>query len=131
MRKNLLTLDLQHFADEIEDAGENDVEEPAPSQEEETSEDEESETVEENDGNDEPHEQTPEENARYAAIRRRAEEDARRRYEGEMNAMSTTTPASLSSFAASDTRRMFSARSSAEKPRLAFRPMRKTKVITT
>lgn len=86
MRKNLLALDLQHFADEVEDAGANEVEESATSQEDETTEDEGTETVEE-DGNDEPQEQSQEDNARYAAIRRRAEEDARRRYEGEMQAM--------------------------------------------
>ena len=86
MRKNLLALDLQHFADEVEDAGANEVEESATSQEDETTEDEGTETVEE-DGNDEPQEQTPEENARYAAIRRRAEEDARRRYEAEIGQM--------------------------------------------
>ena len=87
-KKNLLTLDLQMFADEeiSQDAGENEVEESATSQEEETTEAEESETVEE-DGNDEPHEQTAEENARYAAIRRRAEEDAKRKYESEINQM--------------------------------------------
>lgn len=87
MRKNLLALDLQHFADEVEDAGANEVEESATPQEDETTEEEVSETVEEEDGNDEPHEQTPEENARYAAIRRRAEEDAKRRYESEINQM--------------------------------------------
>lgn len=86
MSKKLLALDLQHFADEVEDAGENEVSEPAE-QTEETTEGESEETVETESGNDEPPEQTPEENARYAAIRRRAEEEAKRRYEGEMNAM--------------------------------------------
>jgi len=86
MRKNLLALDLQHFADEVEDAGANEVEESATSQEDEVTEADETETVEE-DGNDEPQEQSAEENARYAAIRRRAEEDARRRYESEFNQM--------------------------------------------
>lgn len=86
MRKNLLALDLQKFADEVEDAGVNEVEESATLQEEETSEAESEETdVEE--GAVEPTEQSAEENARYAAIRRRAEEDARRRYEGEVGAM--------------------------------------------
>ena len=86
MKKNLLTLDLQHFADEIENAGENEVEESATPQEEETEEDP-SETAEEN-GDGEPHEQSAEENARYAAIRRKAEEDAHRKYEpalGQLN----------------------------------------------
>ena len=34
--KNLLEIDLQHFADEVEDAGENEVEESATLQEDET-----------------------------------------------------------------------------------------------
>ena len=87
VKKKLLTLDLQRFAEGeevVEESGENEVETTAESQEEK-SEAESEETVEEN-GDDEPHEQTAEENARYAAIRRRAEEDAKRRYEGEMNA---------------------------------------------
>ena len=85
VKKNLLTLDLQKFAEEVvEESGENEVETPAESQEEPEAESEE--TVEE-DGNDEPHEQTAEENARYAAIRRRAEEDARRKYQAEMAQM--------------------------------------------
>lgn len=82
--KNLLGLNLQLFGDE-EAAGENDVTEIAD-QSEETVETEGTETVETN-GNDEPQEQSAEDNARYAAIRRRAEEDARRRYEGEIGAM--------------------------------------------
>lgn len=84
MEKNLLKLDLQMFADEVEDAGANEVEEPATLQEEETSEADETETGAES-GDSEPQEQSAEENARYAAIRRRAEEDARRRYEAENN----------------------------------------------
>lgn len=85
VKKNLLTLDLQKFSEEVvEESGENEVETPAESQEEPEAESEE--TVEE-DGNDEPHEQTAEENARYAAIRRRAEEDAKRKYQAEMNQM--------------------------------------------
>ena len=88
VEKNLLTLDLQKFTEgdvESQESGENEVETTAESQEE-TTETESEETVEE-DGNDEPHEQTAEENARYAAIRRRAEEDARRRYANELNGM--------------------------------------------
>lgn len=86
MENNLLELELQLFADEGEDAGA-EVAEPAE-QPEETTEAGETETVEtEEDGNDEPQEQSAEDNARYAAIRRRAEEDARRRYEGEMDVM--------------------------------------------
>ena len=70
VKKNLLTLDLQKFAEEVvEESGANEVETPAESQEEPEAESEE--TVEEN-GNDEPHEQTAEENARYAAMRRRS-----------------------------------------------------------
>ena len=84
MKKNLLDLDLQLFAEEVEDTGANEVEETATPEEEETSEEETVETSEtEEDGNAEP-EQTPEENARYAAIRRRAEEEARKRYESEI-----------------------------------------------
>ena len=88
MKKNLLELNLQHFADEVEDAGENEVEESATPQEDETeSESEETETSENNEGIAEPQVQSDEDNARYASIRRKAEEDARRRYEGEMNFM--------------------------------------------
>ena len=85
-RKNLLDLDLQHFADEAEDAGENEVEEPATLQEDESSEDEESETGEEN-GDAEPHEQSAEENAQYAAMRRRAEAEAQKKFDGIMGAL--------------------------------------------
>ena len=85
MRKNLLDLDLQLFAEEgeVADAEVSEAVEPT----EETTEADETETVEEEDGNDEPQEQSAEDNARYAAIRRRAEEDARRKYEGEMDVM--------------------------------------------
>lgn len=84
-KKNLLTLDLQKFADEeVVESGENEVEATAEPQEETETESEE--TVEQN-GDDEPHEQTAEENARYAAIRRRAEEDARRRYDNQLNGL--------------------------------------------
>lgn len=84
MKNNLLDLDLQLFAEEVEDTGANEVEETATPEEEETSEEETVETGEtEEDGNAEP-EQSPEENARYAAIRRRAEEEARRKYESEI-----------------------------------------------
>ena len=86
MRKNLLDYDLQLFADE-EVAGENEVETTAESQEEETSEAESEETGEEETGDSEPAEQSAEENARYAAIRRRAEEDAKRRYDAQQAAM--------------------------------------------
>ena len=86
-KKNLLTLDLQMFADEVvEETGENEVSEPADQAEEETTETESEETGEEN-GDAEPQEQSAEENARYAAIRRRAEEDARKRYDSQMNGL--------------------------------------------
>ena len=84
MERNLLTIDLQLFADEEVETGEI-VESDAETQsEEETAETESEETVEQN-GDDEPQQQSAEENARYAAIRRRAEEDARRKYEAMMN----------------------------------------------
>lgn len=83
--KKLLNYDLQLFAEDEVVAGENEVEETA-TPEEETTEGESSETVAEESGNDEPQEQSAEDNARYAAIRRRAEEDAKRRYESEQNA---------------------------------------------
>lgn len=91
MKKNLFDLDLQRFA-EGEDAGENEVSETAELTEDETSEADEEETGEEETGDSEPEPQSAEENARYAAIRRRAEEDAKRRYEseiGQMNAQIT------------------------------------------
>lgn len=86
VKKNLLTLDIQKFADEVvEESGENEVETAAESQEETEAESEE--TVEEESGNDAPPEQSAEENARYAAIRRRAEEEARRKYDNALNGM--------------------------------------------
>ena len=83
--KKLLNYDLQLFAEDEVVAGENEVEETA-TPEEETTESEEATTVEEESGNDEPQPQSDEDNARYAAIRRRAEEDAKRRYESEQKA---------------------------------------------
>lgn len=53
-------------------------------QETETTEAESAETDVQNDGAVEPEAQTAEENSRYAAIRRKAEEDAKRKYEAEM-----------------------------------------------
>lgn len=88
--KNLLTLDLQKFTDgdvESQESGENEDETTAESQTEETTEAESEETGEKEEGNAEPTEQSAEENARYAAIRRRAEEDARNKYQSEMNAL--------------------------------------------
>ena len=84
-KKNLLDFDLQLFGEEGEVADVEASEAVEPTEEPEV---ESEETVEnEESGNDEPPEQSAEENARYAAIRRRAEEDARRRYEGEMNGL--------------------------------------------
>ena len=86
MRKNVLDLDLQLLGDE-EGVEVSDVAEQTEGAEE-ASETESEETVaEEESGNDEPPEQSAEDNARYAAIRRRAEEEARKRYEGEIGQM--------------------------------------------
>lgn len=85
MRDYLFDLDLQYFA-EGEDTGE-EVQETADLAEEETSEGESEETSEEVEAATPQPEQTPEENARYAAIRRKAEEDARKKYETEMGQM--------------------------------------------
>lgn len=83
MRKNLLDLDLQYFADEVEDAGENDVADVAdPQEDEEISDDETVESSEEDEGDAEP-QQTAEENAQFAAIRRRERDNARRELEAE------------------------------------------------
>ena len=82
MVKNLLEIDLQLFADEVEDAGANDVAETADPQEE-TSEDETVETSEEEAGDAEP-EQSAEENARYAAARRSGAESVERKYQSMM-----------------------------------------------
>jgi hypothetical protein len=69
--KNYLPLDLQFFAEE----GENEPEVAEPA--EETS-------VEEGENDAEPAEQqTPEQNAQYAAIRRKAEHDAQMKYQSE------------------------------------------------
>jgi len=83
MKKNLFDLDLQYFGDE--DTGE-EVQEAADLAEDE-SEATEGETGVEEEGAAEPNQQSAEENARYAAIRRKAEADAQRRYEAEMGQM--------------------------------------------
>lgn len=85
MKKNLFDLDLQYFA-EGEDAGA-EVQETADLAEDETSEAESEETDVQNDGAVEPEPQSAEENARYAAIRRRAEEEAKRKYESELGSL--------------------------------------------
>lgn len=82
MKKNLLDYDLQLFAD-VEGAEVSEAAEPTT---EETSEGESSETGEAS-GDSEPQEQSAEDNARYAAIRRRAEADARRRIQNEYGAL--------------------------------------------
>ena len=80
--KNLLDLNLQLFGeDEVADAEVSEAVEPT-----EEAEVEETETGAEENGDSEPQEQSAEENARYAAIRRRAEEDSRRKYANEMGA---------------------------------------------
>ena len=81
--KNLLDLDLQLFGEEGEVA---DVSAESVEPQEETTEYDAEETGETTESA-EPPKQSDEENSRYAAIRRRAEEDARRRYEGEMDAL--------------------------------------------
>lgn len=83
MKKNLFDLDLQYFADEV---GE-EVSEPAEPTEGESEGEVEGEEGEEETGAAEPEPQSAEENARYAAIRRRAEEDARRKYEAQLGSM--------------------------------------------
>ena len=87
MKRNLLDLDLQYFAEEgeVADVEESEAVETTEEEESETEDGETSETEEE--GNAEPIPQSEEENARYAAIRRKAEEDARRRYAAETSAM--------------------------------------------
>lgn len=82
MKKNLFDLDLQYFGDE--DTGE-EVQETADLAEDETEATETETDVET--GAVEPEPQSAEENARYAAIRRRAEDDARRRYESEIGSL--------------------------------------------
>ena len=82
--ENKILLDLQLFAEEGEVA-DAEVSEPVEPTEE-TPEADESETGE-TDGAAEPQPQSAEENARYAAIRRRAEEDARRKYASEIDGL--------------------------------------------
>lgn len=86
-KKKLLNLDLQFFAaEEVSEVGENDLE-VANQGSDETSESEGEETsANETIGDAEPTAQSDEENARYAAARRRAEEDIKRRYEAQKSA---------------------------------------------
>lgn len=87
--KNLLVLDLQLFGEEAEDTGEEeqDTADLAEDSSDEVDYFETDETEEEKaeEGAVEPERQSAEENARYAAIRRRAEEDARKKYENILN----------------------------------------------
>lgn len=83
VNRNLLDLDLQKFSeDEVADVEVSETVEPT-----EDTEVEDEETGEEEVGDAEPQRQSAEENARYAAIRRRAEMDARRRYEAEIDGL--------------------------------------------
>jgi len=83
MKNNLLDFDLQLFAEEeVADAEVSEAVEPT----EETAEPEGEETGEQT-GDSEPAPQSDEENARYAAIRRRAEDEARKRYDAQVNQM--------------------------------------------
>ena len=84
MKENLFDLDLQYFA-EGEDTGVEESEAAEP-MEDETTEATETETDVET-GAVEPEPQSAEENARYAAIRRRAEEEARHKYESEIGSL--------------------------------------------
>lgn len=82
-RKNLLDLELQLFAEEGEVA---DVSAESVEPQEETAETESTETGETTESA-EPQPQSAEDNARYAAIRRRAEAEAQRRYAAEMDGL--------------------------------------------
>lgn len=84
MKRNLLDYDIQLFADEVEGETEQETADPVG---EETSETEEVETGDTEETETPPPQQSDEDNARYAAIRRRAEEDARRKYQGQMEAL--------------------------------------------
>lgn len=85
-KTNLLDLDLQKFSDEEEAEEITGVEEPEDAEPVEETDAEVEETGEET-GDAEPEPQSAEENARYASIRRRAEEEAKKRYESEINAI--------------------------------------------
>lgn len=81
MRKHLLDYDLQLFAEDVEGAEAQEAADPVVEEgtEDEPSESESSEEGE-TEGNAEPREQTPEENARYAAARRSGEESVEKKY---------------------------------------------------
>lgn len=86
MKENLFDLDLQRFA-EGEDAGENEALDTAEQVEDEQTEETEVETGEEETGNAEPEPQSPEVNAQFAAMRRRAEAEAERKFEAKQAQM--------------------------------------------
>ena len=81
MRKHLLNYDLQLFAEDVEGAEAQEAADPVVEEgtEDEPSESESSEEGE-TEGDAEPREQTPEENARYAAARRSGEESVEKKY---------------------------------------------------
>lgn len=93
--ENALSLNLQFFASEVEGDVETEVVEPDGADEIEEVEDEElGDDAEEDDGIEdgeedetEDHVQTPEENAIYANMRRRAEAEAKRKYDSQLQAM--------------------------------------------
>ena len=78
MEENLTNLETEVTGEEVSEAAEPTQDEVTEATETET---------DENPGAVEPEPQSAEENARYAAIRRRAEEDARRKYESELGQM--------------------------------------------
>lgn len=87
MRKeSLLELDLQMFAeDEVSEAGENDLDNADQGESNEDETEAEVEETGETEGDAEPHQQTAEENAQYAAMRRRAEAEAQKKIEPILN----------------------------------------------
>lgn len=80
MKNNLLSFDLQLFADE---AGENEVPVAAEQEAVEVAESDGSETAE-TEGSGEPEKQSDEDNARFASVRRKAEEDFRKKFDAEI-----------------------------------------------
>jgi hypothetical protein len=85
MHNTLLPLDLQFFADEGDNVSPEAVE---PEEESVSDEVEDTEEGEEAEPAEQPeHEQTAEENANYANIRRKAEADANRRYEAQQRSL--------------------------------------------
>lgn len=83
MEKKLLEYNLQLFAEEVQ--GEEVSEVAEQTDVDESTESDVEENAEESTGDEQPTKQSDEENARYASIRRKAEEDARRKYEAEIS----------------------------------------------